>query len=163
MSTATKSKKAVAQAPRKPEKKIGPFHNGLGLAIWLNRVDTDTGPRWFRSITPAPRRYRDAKTGEWKDAASYRPVDLSTLVLALESAKQYVTQTPLPGAPLEGEEYEEVHGTDNGDVPPSPDADRKTYRQTTCHSSDQPTAIIPRAGSDLRTAGSLAASPVRGR
>ena len=110
-----KGKKAV-QTPRRPEKKIGPFHNGLGIAIWLNCVETEQGPRYFRSITIAARRYRDPKTGEWKDAVSYRPVDLSTLVLALESARRYCSQTPLPGQPLEGHEEEELHGA-NGEIP----------------------------------------------
>ena len=84
MST-TKPKRPV-QSLKRPEKKIGPFHNGLGIAIWLNRVETDQGPRFFRSITLAPRRYLEAKTGQWKDATSFRPVDLATLELALAVA-----------------------------------------------------------------------------
>ena len=86
MST-TKTKRPL-QAPRRPEKKIGPFHNGLGIAIWLNRVETDQGPRFFRSITLAPRRYLEEKTGQWKDASSFRPVDLATLELALANAQK---------------------------------------------------------------------------
>src|SRR5437870_13211910 len=100
--------KRTVRPPRQPEKKIGPFHNGLGLAIWLNTVETDRGPRYFRSITVAARRYRDPKTGEWKDASSYRPVDLPVLVLALEEARRYLASTPLPGQPVEGDEYEEL-------------------------------------------------------
>ena len=57
----------------------------------------------------AKRRYRDAKTGEWKDAASFRPVDLATLELAMSYARQYIESTPLPGQPVDGEEYEELH------------------------------------------------------
>lgn len=114
MST-TKGKKPV-QAPRRPEKKIGPFHNGLGLAVWLNKVETELGPRYFRSITLAPRRYWDAKTEQWKDATSYRPVDLATLELAIAAARQYIASTPLPGQPVQGEEYEELH-LDDGEVP----------------------------------------------
>ncbi|MCI0740053.1 MAG: hypothetical protein L0Y72_13490 [Gemmataceae bacterium] len=95
--------------PRRPEKKIGPFHSGLGIAIWLNSVDTEQGPRYFRSITIAARRYRDPETGEWKDAASFRPVDLATLELALAHARQFIAATPLPGQPVDGEEYEEMH------------------------------------------------------
>jgi hypothetical protein len=96
--------------------KVGPFHNGLGVAVWLNVVETEQGPRYFRSITIAPRRYRDPKTGEWKDASSYRPVDLSTLVLALEKAQAYIRQTPLPGQPVEGDELEELqHGLADGE------------------------------------------------
>ena len=112
MSTSSKAKKA--QAPRRPEKKFGPFHNGIGLAIWMNRVDTPQGPRYFRSITFNSRRYRDDKTGEWKDAASFRPVDLATLEMALNYARQYISSVPLPGQPVEGEEYEELH--QNGEL-----------------------------------------------
>jgi hypothetical protein len=121
MST-TKGKKGQ-RLPRRPEKKYGPFHNGLGIAIWLNCVETANGPRYFRSITLAPRRYREPKTGEWKDAASYRPVDLATLELALAQARQYIASTPLPGQPVEGEEYEELHPMENGEAmenPPTP-------------------------------------------
>ena len=112
MSTTTAKAKRPAQPPRRPEKKVGPFHNGLGIAIWLNRVETANGPRYFRSITLAPRRYLDEKTGQWKDAASFRPVDLATLELALAATRQYIAATPLPGQPVEGEEYEELHGSD---------------------------------------------------
>lgn len=80
------AKKRTQTPARRPEKKIGPLHNGLGIAIWLNEVQTEHGPRYFRSLTIAPRRYRDSLTGEWKDATSYRPVDIATLVLALENA-----------------------------------------------------------------------------
>ena len=59
-----KSKRATAP-PRYPEKKYGPFHGGVGLAIWLNEVETEDGIRYFRSCTLQPRRYRDKKTGEY--------------------------------------------------------------------------------------------------
>jgi hypothetical protein len=68
---ATKAKRS-ASVPRHPEKKWGPFHGGVGIAVWLNEVQTDAGPRFFRSISLQPRRYRDKKTGMWKDAASCR-------------------------------------------------------------------------------------------
>ena len=45
----SKTTKKLAPVPRRPEKKFGPFSNGIGLAIWLNRVETDQGPRFFRS------------------------------------------------------------------------------------------------------------------
>lgn len=106
--SAQRGRKAPTAA-RRPEKKIGPFHNGLGIAIWLNTVDSDKGPRFFRSITVAPRRYLDPKTGTWKDATSYRPVDLATLLLALQAAHDYIRTTPLPGQPVEGDEMEELH------------------------------------------------------
>ena len=45
---ATKAKRSVS-APRRPEKKWGPFHRGVGVAVWLNEVQTAAGPRFFRS------------------------------------------------------------------------------------------------------------------
>jgi hypothetical protein len=87
----SKTAKRGQQPVHRPEHKIGPFHNGLGIAIWCNEVKTADGPRFFRSVTIAPRRYRDPKTGKWKDAVSYRPVDLTTLSLALDNAwSQYL-------------------------------------------------------------------------
>ncbi|CAN5456205.1 hypothetical protein BH10PLA2_BH10PLA2_23460 [soil metagenome] len=69
----------------------------------------------YRSVTVAPRRYRDTQTGNWRDAKSYRPLDLSTLILALQAARDYCTKVPLPGQPMEGEEMEELH-LENGEV-----------------------------------------------
>src|SRR5262245_40077837 len=112
---ATKVKRAQAPA-RRPEKKIGPFHNGLGVAIWLNAVETDKGLRYFRSITIAPRRYLDPKDGAWKDAKSFRPVDLSTLELALNAARQYCQSTPLPGQALDADELNELHVGEDGEI-----------------------------------------------
>ena len=99
---ATKAKRA-AQVPRYPEKKWGPFHGGVGVAVWLNEVQTATGPRWFRSVTIQPRRYRDQKTGNWKNAASLRPTDLPALMLALDAAMAFVAHTPLPGQAVDDE------------------------------------------------------------
>ena len=83
--------------PRQPEKKIGPFAGGVGVAIWINRVQTDDGPKTFRSITINPRRFFDQETQQWKDAGSYNPTDLPALIFALQQAQGYVFQTPLPG------------------------------------------------------------------
>lgn len=55
---ATKAKRSVS-APRRPEKKWGPFAGGCGVAVWLNEVQTAAGPRFFRSDSLQPRRYRD--------------------------------------------------------------------------------------------------------
>ena len=101
----TKAKQA-GTAPRHPEKKYGPFQGGCGLAIWLNEVKTDDGPRFFRSVTVQPRRYLESKTGKWKDAKSLRPSDLAALILAMESAQAYIANTPLPGQAAEGEDIE---------------------------------------------------------
>jgi hypothetical protein len=79
-----------------PEKKIGPFHHGLGVDIWLNEIHTEAGLRFARSITIAPRRYRTAE-GEWRDSSSYRPIDLNVILMAMEKARDYCRTTPLPG------------------------------------------------------------------
>lgn len=94
------AKKQSAE-PRQPEMKWGPFHGGLGVAVWLNQAETAEGLRYFRSITIAPRRYKDAKTGEWKDSSSLRPADLPTLQLALKAAHDYIHSAPLPGQALD--------------------------------------------------------------
>jgi hypothetical protein len=104
---ATRTKKLASTPPRHPERKWGPFHGGLGVAVWLNEVETTDGTRFFRSITIAPRRYRDAKSGQWKDAGSLRPSDLPTLMLAIQAAHDYVLATPLPGQSIEPEEVED--------------------------------------------------------
>lgn len=104
---AAKSKKSVPLPLRRPEKKLGPFHGGLGLSIWLNEVETEQGKRFYRSVTLAPRRYRDPATGEWKDAHSYRPIDLSVLELAIAEARRFISSTPLPGQPADADE--ELH------------------------------------------------------
>lgn len=87
----------MAKAKQRPEKKIGPYPGGIGVAIWLNTVDTDQGPRKIRSITISPRRYRDSESGEWKDAPSYRPSDLPALQFAISKALEYVYTQPIPG------------------------------------------------------------------
>ena len=92
---------AKSNAPPKerahPEKKIGPYAGGVGVAIWLNTIETDRGSRKARSITISPRRYRDPETGDWKDSSSYFAGDLPALIFALQKAQEYVYTTPLPG------------------------------------------------------------------
>jgi hypothetical protein len=100
---ATKAKRSTS-APRRPEKKWGPFHGGVGVAVWLNEVQTDAGPKFFRSISIQPRRYCDKKSGEWKDAASLRTTDLPALMLGLEAAMSFIAHTPLPGQSLDDED-----------------------------------------------------------
>lgn len=90
-------KSTTPRQSRHPEKKIGPFAGGIGVAIWLNTADTDDGQKQFRSVTIAPRRYQDRETGEWKDAGSFNPSDLPALIFALQKAQEFVFTTPLPG------------------------------------------------------------------
>jgi hypothetical protein len=103
----TPRKKASPAVPRPPERKWGPFHAGVAVCVWLNEVETAEGIRFYRSITISPRRYRDPKNHEWKDAGSLRPADLPSLILALSAAHQYVVDTPLPGEQVEGEILED--------------------------------------------------------
>ena len=91
---------SVSEKPRTarpPEVKFGPYAGGLGVAVWLNTVENADGRRQMRSITIAPRRYRDTKSGEWKDSGSFRPSDIPILLVALNKAMEYVYTTPLPG------------------------------------------------------------------
>src|SRR5205085_4730029 len=114
MSTATTPSKAKTPG-KPPELKIA-FQGGGGVAGWLNEVQTETGPTMIRSITLAPRRYRDRKTGEWKDSKSYRPGDLTALILGLEKAREHCLMRPLPG---ESSEDDRMAGPpdNNDDIP----------------------------------------------
>jgi hypothetical protein len=89
----------------RPEHKIGPYPGGIGVAVWLNTIDTDDGPRQVRSITISPRRYLDSESGEWRDAGSYRIGDLPALIFALQKAQEYIYTKPLP----EEKEAAETH------------------------------------------------------
>lgn len=106
-----------AAPPRRPERKYGPFHGGVGVAVWLNQVDTDDGPRFFRTATISPRRFRDEKSGEWKDASSLRSTDLAALILGLQAAHQFMLSTPLPGEPIEESPVEDSPPSGDGVVP----------------------------------------------
>jgi hypothetical protein len=86
-----------AATKQPPEKKFGPFHSGIGVAIWLN--EAEDGERHYRSITIAPRRYYDRDAKKWKDAGSYQPADVPALIYALQLAQAYCFETPLPEAP----------------------------------------------------------------
>lgn len=89
--------------PKGPEKKIGPFPAGIGVAIWINTIQTDDGSRKIRSITLNPRRYFDRESGEWRDSGSYHPGDIPALIFALQKAQEYVFTTPIPGEPTDEE------------------------------------------------------------
>lgn len=103
-------------AGKPPELKIGPFQGGIGVAVWLNEVQTESGPRTIRSVTINPRRYRDKQTGEWKDSGSFRPADLSALILGLEKAREHCLSVRLPGEQSEDERMEDPP-TDGKEIP----------------------------------------------
>lgn len=112
----TKTKKAPA-TPRRPEKKWGPFAGGVGVAVWLNEVETPDGKKWFRSVTIAPRRYL-SKNGEWSDSGSYRPQDLAAIQLALAAAQEFMAATPLPGQSADEEPHDIPPPAEgNGNIP----------------------------------------------
>jgi hypothetical protein len=117
---ATKEKRGKKIEPRYPEKKWGPFAGGAGVAVWLNEFQTESGVRYARSITFAPRRFRDSKTGQWRDAGSYRPVDLPALLLAIQAAHDYCLTTPLPGEPADAEELDTLADGEGSSEPKTP-------------------------------------------
>ena len=114
MSTKTKKTPSI---PRRPEKKWGPFAGGTGVAVWLNEVETERGKTYFRTVSIAPRRYRDEKTGEWADSSGYRPQDLSALILGLQAALDFIATTPLPGQSADEEPHDVPPPNGNGNVP----------------------------------------------
>ena len=109
---ATKEKRPKKAERRLPEKKWGPFAGGIGVAVWLNEFETKEGTRFARTVTLAPRRYRDPQTGEWRNGA-YRSVDLPAMLLGIQAAHDYCLQTPLPG---ESAESDEGDGATNGEL-----------------------------------------------
>ena len=89
----------LEQQPRQkrppPEKKFAV--GGIGVAVWLNTIESDDGPKSFRSVTIAPRRYQDKQSGEWKDSTSFNPGDLPALIFVLTKVQEFVFTVPLPG------------------------------------------------------------------
>lgn len=111
---AAKTKRATS-TPRRPEMKYGPFHGGVGVAVWLNEVQTESGTRFFRTLSIQPRRFLDRKTGNWEDAGSFRSTDIPSLILALQAAHRHMLEAPLPGQPVEEDHLEEPAAPLNGD------------------------------------------------
>lgn len=87
--------KASNQGKRPPEKSIGPFSGGIGVAVWVNTVETKQGSKQMRSITINPRRYLDEKSQQWKDAGSFRVRDIPELIFALQEAYAHCLTSPL--------------------------------------------------------------------
>ncbi len=98
------------QPTNKPEVKYGPFPGGFGVTVWRNKSNDG---RHYRTITISPRRYQDKATGEWKDSGSFRPVDIQSLVLALQQVQQHISNTPLPS---DAEEFT-AGSASNGETP----------------------------------------------
>jgi hypothetical protein len=97
--------KSSAASPRGPEKKIGPYPGGIGVAIWMNTVENDDGSsRKLRSVTISPRRYFDRKSDEWKDSSSFWAGDLPALIYALQRALEFISTTPIPGQAKENDD-----------------------------------------------------------
>ena len=96
-----------------PEVKFGPYAGGIGVAVWVNTVENENGRQQRRSITIAPRRYRDPKSGEWKDSGSFRPSDIPILLVSLQKALEYVYTTPMPGEAEVRDQETENSGMDD--------------------------------------------------
>jgi hypothetical protein len=115
--TATANKPATPKrSGNGPILKVGPFVGGISVNLWENQVDTDNGTAAIRSVTISPRRYLDKRTGEWKDAKSYRPVDIPAIMLGLEKVHEYNLTHPIPGDPSEDDRMSGP--PDNSDEPP---------------------------------------------
>lgn len=108
MSTGTS--KTGGRTKQPPEKKIGPFANGVGVSIWLNTIETEQGSRQVRSISINPRRFFDRESSQWKDAGGYNPSDLPALIFALTKAQEYCYETPLPDSGTPREDAPEDEG-----------------------------------------------------
>src|SRR5438309_10377232 len=93
------TQESTKKPKRQPEKKIGPFANGVGVCVWLNTIETNSGDKTVRSITINPRRYFDHESQQWKEAASYNPAGLPALIFALLKALQWCYGARLPDPP----------------------------------------------------------------
>jgi hypothetical protein len=106
---ATPSAEKEAQPPARrrnepPERKIGPFANGVGVCIWLNQTQGEQAARSFHTITINPRRYFDRESNQWKDASSFNASDLPALIYSLQLAAKYCfEQNPSEQADGEGQ------------------------------------------------------------
>ena len=113
---------AAAPAPEQPRPKRPPPEmkfsvGGIGVAVWLNTVDTDQCERSFRSVTIAAKRYLDKTTGEWKNGTSFHPNDLPALIFCLQKTLEFAFTTPLPGQDGEAGQSGEHSEGDDGEVP----------------------------------------------
>lgn len=100
------------QSKNRPETKFGPYTGGVGVAVWINEIDTDAGTRKIRSITINPRRYFDSTSNQWKDSRSFRPEDLPALIFGLQKALEHTYLVPLPGSPETADGEDSQHPDD---------------------------------------------------
>lgn len=90
--------KAQAKPKQLPIFKIGPLSGGISVAVWNNEIEGEGGEiRIVRGISISPRRYLDRKSGEWRSTNSFRPNDLSAIIMALQKAQEYCITTPSQG------------------------------------------------------------------
>ena len=112
----------AAAPPEQPRSKRPPPEmkfsvGGIGVAVWLNTVDTDQGERSFRTVTVAPKRYFDKTSGEWKNGTGFHPNDLPALIFCLQKTLEFAFTTPLPGQEAEAGQSGEHSEGDGGEVP----------------------------------------------
>ena len=90
-----------------PVKKIGTqIGDPLRYHLGLSRDAARSSARWGRSSV----------TQSQQNASSLRTTDLPSLILALEAAHGYVSSTPLPGLPADGEEPAESNPLEDGET-----------------------------------------------
>ena len=76
-----------AQAPVK-EFRVG----AIKASIWRNEVqDSESGRTTVQHSVRVQKRYRDTKSGEWKDTNYYFQNDLSKLILVVQKAYEFVS------------------------------------------------------------------------
>jgi hypothetical protein len=113
-----RSGKSEPRRGKRPEKKIAPYGNGLGVAIWINEIESEGGARLVRSITINPKRYFNRDTGEWQDSGSLNIADIPAVIAVLQKAFDFCVSTPITGqaAAATGVEADLPHG-EGDDIP----------------------------------------------
>jgi hypothetical protein len=85
-SNAQRSEEEPASSARRPEAtaKVG----SVEIAIWKNHNDKGD----FYTASSPIMRYKDEKSGEWKDSSSYGPMDLLALAEAAREASAKIRE-----------------------------------------------------------------------
>lgn len=94
------------QAPEAPPRRAGEDDSGGGskphreftagsvrISIWINRSSRENGGEFYS--TQIVRRYRDAKSGEWKSGNRFNSSELLTLALLSQEAFKWMLANPL--------------------------------------------------------------------